>query len=81
MIDFEKAKDFWAFKKPQKHEVPQVESDWIKTDIDKFVFAQLQSNNMQPSVAADRVTLIRRAYFDLIGLPPTPEQIGAFVND
>lgn len=80
-IDFEKAKDFWAFKKPLKHEVPKVESDWIQMDIDKFVLSKLQSNDMTPSIPADRPTLIRRAYFDLIGLPPTPEQVEAFVND
>ena len=81
-IDYAKAAEFWAFKKPVAHTVPDVKQDqWVKTEIDRFVLAKLESNLMQPGAAADKRTLIRRAYYDLIGLPPTPEQIQVFLND
>ncbi|NOT61016.1 MAG: DUF1549 domain-containing protein, partial [Acidobacteria bacterium] len=54
---------------------------WMKSPIDRFVFAQLAERNLSPSAPADRRTLIRRVTYDLTGLPPAPEEIEAFVND
>lgn len=68
----------WAYIKPQKEALPAGESD---NPVDRFVRTQLQSKGLVASAEADRVTLIRRLYFDLIGLPPTPEQVAAFVKD
>ena len=72
----------WAFQ-PVGDSAPPVHSDdnWSRRDLDRFVFARLKSAGLSPSVEADRHTLIRRAYFDLIGLPPTHEQIEAFAHD
>ena len=72
----------WAFQKVQRPEVPVVRrSQWVRTPIDAFVLARLEAGGMDPSPPADRVTLLRRAYFDLIGLPPMPEDVDAFLAD
>jgi hypothetical protein len=77
-----KDREFWSFQPIKNPAPPKVEkATWAKTPIDRFVFAQLEANHLKPVAAADQRTLIRRAYFDLIGLPPTPEQIDAFLND
>ena len=73
---------FWSFQPLREPELPQVkEKSWAKTNIDRFVLAKLESEGLKPVAAADRRTLIRRATLDLIGLPPTPEEIDAFVDD
>ena len=73
---------FWSFQPLAKPELPTVKSeDWCRTPIDPFILAKIEKKGIAPSPAADKVTLIRRAYFDLIGLPPTPEQVEKFVND
>ena len=73
---------FWSFQPLKVVPVPEVkDSHWAKTSIDKFVLAKMQESGLKPSVQADRRTLIRRATYDLTGLPPTPEQVEAFVND
>ena len=72
----------WAFVKPVRHAPPSSKFDnRVGNDIDRFVFAQLESEGMAPSSEADRYALVRRAYLDLIGLPPTPEEADAFVAD
>jgi hypothetical protein len=74
----------WAFVPPAKHEPPTIEGDlksWVQTPIDAFVLAQLEANNLAPAPKADKRTLCRRAYFDLTGLPPTEQQLEAFVSD
>src|SRR5688572_4501154 len=77
-----KAEEHWSFVPPKMPAVPQVKaSQWAKTDIDRFILAQLESKNLSPAGPADRLTLIRRATFDLTGLPPTPEEVEAFLND
>src|SRR5262249_27731252 len=53
----------------------------VISQIDRFILAKLEQNGLRPAAAADKRTLIRRATFDLIGLPPTPEEIAAFVRD
>ncbi|MCL4692207.1 MAG: DUF1549 domain-containing protein, partial [Candidatus Hydrogenedentes bacterium] len=72
----------WAFVKPVEHAPPSVgDASWPRGDIDRFILAKLEANGVEPNGEADRRTLIRRAYLDLIGLPPTPEAVDAFVND
>ncbi len=72
----------WAFKPIQNSAVPRVKNTtWASTPIDNFILAKLEEKGIAPSPKADRRTLIRRATFDLIGLPPTPEEIAAFEAD
>jgi hypothetical protein len=80
--DAEKAKEWWAFQAPKKSPVPTVkDAAWSKTDIDRFVLAGLEAKGLKPVADADKLTLIRRVYFDLIGLPPSLQEIEAFVTD
>ncbi|MBI1178858.1 DUF1549 domain-containing protein [bacterium] len=75
-------KDHWSFESLKNPTPPQVkDSAWIHNDIDRFVLAKLEANGIHPNPVADKRTLIRRAYYDLIGLPPTPEQVDAFLAD
>lgn len=72
----------WAFQPLTKPKVPAVKTKaWVRTPIDAFVLAELERRGMKPSPYADRRTLIRRVTLDLVGLPPTPEEVEAFVND
>jgi len=81
-IDIIEGRKFWAFQQPKATPAPTVKnSAWPRTDIDKFVLARLEANNIKPVADADRQTLLRRVTLDLIGLPPTPEEIDAFLND
>ncbi|MGE5193818.1 MAG: PSD1 and planctomycete cytochrome C domain-containing protein [Deltaproteobacteria bacterium] len=81
-IDLAEAKKYWAFQRPKAAAPPKVrDSAWPATDIDRFVQARREKERLQPAADADRVTLIRRVTFDLTGLPPTPEEIDAFVSD
>lgn len=73
---------FWSFRPIQTPNIPSVRNPaWAKTAIDRFVLAKLESQGIPPAPPADRRTLIRRATFDLTGLPPTPEEIEAFEKD
>jgi hypothetical protein len=60
---------------------PVKDKNWARTPIDRFILAKLESKNLKPVRPADKRTLIRRATVDLIGLPPTPEEVDAFVRD
>ena len=72
----------WSFAKPVKREPPAVnEPNWARNPIDAFVLAAQQKQGLKPSPEADRHTLVRRAALDLTGLPPTPAEVDAFVND
>ena len=72
----------WAFIAPQRPPLPEVrDAEWSRNPIDRFVLARLEREGLAPSPPADGYTLIRRVYLDLIGLPPTPEEADAFVND
>src|SRR6266536_419129 len=76
------SKDHWAFKPVKKPALPAVQKDArVRNDVDRFILAKLEANGMTPNEPADPRTLIRRVYFDLIGLPPTPEEAGNFLND
>jgi len=72
----------WAWQKVQRQPIPEVSNpDWCQTPVDNFILAKLDANGLKPNPPADKRTLIRRASFDLIGLPPTPEEVQDFVND
>lgn len=76
------ASGHWAFRPVRRPPVPAVRhSAWARNAIDRFILARLEAENVQPSPEADRVTLIRRVYLDLIGLPPTPEEVDRFLAD
>ncbi|MCC6154707.1 MAG: DUF1549 domain-containing protein, partial [Candidatus Hydrogenedentes bacterium] len=81
-IDIAKGREWWAFK-PVANPTPPVVKDtaWIKTPVDNFILAKLEQEKVAPAQPADKRALIRRATFDLIGLPPTPEEVNAFLAD
>ncbi len=81
-IDLEEGRRFWAFQPPQRTEAPEVkDTDWPRDDLDRYILAKLEAAGLAPAADADRRTWIRRITFDLIGLPPTPEEISAFLAD
>jgi mono/diheme cytochrome c family protein len=72
----------WAFQPIKRVTVPDVhDTNWVANPLDAFVLAKLEQNDMKPNPAADRRTLIRRATYDLTGLPPTPEEVQSFLED
>ncbi len=77
-----KAKEFWAFQLPKAHTAPEAkDKSWARSDVDRFILAAQEAAKIKPVADADRTTLIRRVYFDLIGLPPRPDEVDAFVKD
>ncbi|MGA8596067.1 MAG: PSD1 and planctomycete cytochrome C domain-containing protein [Bryobacteraceae bacterium] len=81
-VQIKATKTHWAFIPPQRPEIPKVtNASWPKNPIDSFILAKLEKEHLSPSPEADRVTLLRRATLDVTGLPPTPPEIDAFVND
>ncbi len=82
VIDFDKAREFWAFQPPKFHPAPKVSDEaWPLDDIDRFVLACLDDAGLKPAPDADPRTWLRRVTFDLIGLPPTPKEIDDFLAD
>lgn len=82
VIDMEEGRKHWSFQKPVKQTPPTPRTDgWARTDIDRFLLASMESAGLHPVQDADRPTLIRRIAFDLTGLPPTPDEVKAFVAD
>jgi Protein of unknown function (DUF1553)/Protein of unknown function (DUF1549)/Planctomycete cytochrome C len=76
------AKKYWAFIPPSEPPLPDVRNmAWVNSPLDRFVLAGLEAKGLSPAPTADKRTLIRRATFDLTGLPPTPEEIRAFLDD
>ena len=76
------AKKHWAFQPPVKPAIPAVSKRaWVRTPVDAFILARLDKENLHPSPEADRITLLRRLSLDLTGLPPTPDEVDAFVAD
>lgn len=81
-IDIEKGKEHWAFQLPKKTAAPEVkDKEWVHNDLDRYVRAELDKKGLIPVGDADKATLLRRVYIDLIGIPPTPEQVAAFEKD
>jgi hypothetical protein len=77
-----KERAHWAFQKPVRPQVPTVrDTVWIRTPVDRFVLSRLEGAGLLPSPPADRARLLRRVTFDLVGLPPTPEELESFLND
>jgi hypothetical protein len=80
--DFDEAKKFWSFQPVKDRQPPQVKNAvWVRTPIDRFILAKLEEKGLKPAADADRRTLIRRATFDLTGLPPTPREVEDFLSD
>ncbi|HEX8913521.1 MAG TPA: PSD1 and planctomycete cytochrome C domain-containing protein [Humisphaera sp.] len=78
----DRGKGHWAFRPPVAVAPPPVRrADWPRNDVDRFVLVRLEAAGLSPSPEADRRTLIRRASFDLTGLPPSPAEVDAFVAD
>ncbi len=72
----------WAYVKPVRHAPPAVRDErWVRTPIDRFVLARLDAENLAPSPEASRESLLRRVSLDLVGLPPTPQEMDAFLAD
>ncbi|WP_430894944.1 MULTISPECIES: PSD1 and planctomycete cytochrome C domain-containing protein [unclassified Paraflavitalea] len=71
----------WAFIQPKKASPPDVSSDWVKNDIDKFIYQELDRRGLEPNEEADKERLLKRVSLDVTGLVPTPEETQAFVND
>ena len=73
---------FWSFQPVKKPAVPKVKNPaWAKTPVDNFILAKLEAKKLKPAPTASKRTLIRRASYDLTGLPPTPKEVGAFLKD
>jgi mono/diheme cytochrome c family protein len=78
----DKDREYWAFRPVRRPEPPSVKSrNWVANPIDAFVLAELEAKGVAPNPAASRRELARRVYFDLLGLPPRPSEVSAFVND
>ncbi len=78
-------KAYWAFRAIRRPAVPEIgevdDSNWPKSGIDRFVLSRLEAEGLEPAPPAEKRVLIRRAYFDLIGIPPTPKQVDDFLRD
>jgi mono/diheme cytochrome c family protein len=76
----EKDRDYWAYRPFEQVALPAVKNEaWVRTPLDRFLLAKMESRGVKPAAEAGRRTLVRRLYFDLIGLPPTPEEIESVV--
>src|SRR6476620_4744677 len=80
--DLSEARKFWSFQ-PIANPASPAPKDvaWAGNDVDRFVLARLEQSALRPAAPAGKAELVRRVYFDLTGLPPTPEEVAAFVND
>lgn len=75
-------RDHWSFRSVVRPPLPTVSNTkWVRNPIDNFVLAKLEATGLVPSPEADKTTLVRRVYLDLTGLPPTPQEIDAFLED
>ena len=80
--DTEEAKKWWSFQPVKEPDAPTIkDAGWPRGEIDKFVLAGLEAKGLKPAADADKLTLLRRIYFDLIGIPPTPEEVKAFTSE
>lgn len=78
----DEARNYWAYRPLQKGDVPTVkDAKRVRNPIDAFLLAKLEADGLSLAPPADKVTLVRRAYYDLLGLPPTPEEVDAFLAD
>ncbi len=80
--DTRAGRDWWSLKPPDRPSLPPVKNaGWVRTPIDAFTLAKLEEHGLAPAPDADRTTLIRRAKLDLLGLPPTPQEVQEFIDD
>src|SRR5215472_6748901 len=78
----QEAVDHWAFQRPKAPAPPEVRrKGWVQNPLDRFILARLEGKGLQPTAPAGRRTLLRRATYDLTGLPPTPAEVEAFLAD
>lgn len=80
-IDLAEGRKFWSFQPLKSVAVPASDPNWIRRPLDVFVSAKLTENKLTPNPESDRAALLRRVTFDLIGLPPTPAELDAFIHD
>src|SRR5690606_21380915 len=73
--------DHWAYIKPKPVDPPSLKTSWARNGIDQFVLEQLRENRLEPSPEADKATLLRRLYLDIIGVPPSSEELQTFLED
>ena len=77
-----KWQEHWAYVKPERPALPEVKNKkWPRNELDYFILARLEKEGLKPAAEADKTTLSRRAAFDLTGLPPTPQEVDAFLAD
>ncbi|MCU0324421.1 MAG: PSD1 and planctomycete cytochrome C domain-containing protein [Spirosomaceae bacterium] len=76
-----KYKPHWAFIPPQKPKLPEADKDWVKNEIDHFIYAKMEEKGLEPNEEADKERLLKRVSLDLIGLPPSVEMQERFLND
>jgi hypothetical protein len=77
-----KWQDYWAFVPPKTQPVPKIkQASWVRQPVDAFIVARLEKEGLVPSAEADKSALLRRVSFDLTGLPPTPEEVSAYLAD
>ncbi len=78
----DRARSFWSFQPVARPKVPEVKnSAWVQTPIDAFIAAKLEAKGLEPAAATEKATLLRRVYYDLTGLPPTIDEVNAFLAD
>ena len=81
-MSIDEGREFWSFRPIAKPEVPEVDNpNWVQTPIDAFMLAKLEATGLRAALPADKRTLIRRLTYDLIGVPPTPQEVHAFLTD
>ncbi len=81
-VDRARGREFWSFRPPKRSVPPAVQrADWPRGEIDRFLLAAIEARGLTPVADAERPRLLRRVTFDLIGLPPTPEQLDEFLAD
>ncbi|MGN6545517.1 MAG: PSD1 and planctomycete cytochrome C domain-containing protein [Aureliella sp.] len=81
-MSLEDGRQFWAFQPVADPTLPEVQrKEWVQTPIDAFILAKLEESGLVPAPPADKRTLLRRVYLDMIGLPPTPAEVDAFLAD
>ena len=81
-IEPERAVELWSLQPVERKQPPEVsDEEWIRSDVDRFILAQLDEAGLEPNKDTDPATLLRRLYFDLVGLPPSPQEVRAFVAE
>ena len=81
-LDLTEARHFWSFQPLKNVSLPKIkQGSWPRSPLDHFILARLEEKGMKPSLPADKPHLLRRVTYDLTGLPPTAEEVEAFLND